>query len=121
MLRGEAEPMPDPARRRLTVLLPEQLYFRLKQAVLFTRRPAADYVVLGLKHVLHHNTAVQGWPPEQFKTLADKRSFQQLVNGLGRTKHDLIPKNPAAAGSTAVTASSLARVERQKKSGSAEG
>ena len=35
---------PLPSKRRLTVQLPEELYFRVHQAALLTNRPVSDYV-----------------------------------------------------------------------------
>jgi hypothetical protein len=62
-------------RRLLKVMVPEQLYFRLKQAVMLNRRPISQYVVIGIRYVLNHMGEITNWPPEYFKTLENKADF----------------------------------------------
>lgn len=56
----------DTRRRRLRVLIPETVYFRVKQMAVVTRKPVAYYVLAGIRHVLNHRAECQTWPKEYF-------------------------------------------------------
>ena len=108
--------------RRAQCLLPEPVYFRLKALALFNKRSLSHYLTLGAKHILAHHSDVARWPKEYWDDFREvqARSAGHVNRTDGRLP-SLISKENATEEGTNEASIPLARVEKPKKSGSAEG